>query len=138
MMLCRLAKPKYAKPGKDVTVIASSVMVHKSLAAAAALAGEGIDVEVIDLRTVSPLDVETITELVKKTYRAVVVQEAMKMAGTNAQAMAADRRARFQLAGSADQTGRRTGYDHSVQPTDGRFRPARRKQDHRRGERSDG
>jgi pyruvate dehydrogenase E1 component beta subunit len=83
-----LGKAKVRKAGKDVTVIASSVMVHKSLAAAAALAGEGIDVEVIDLRTVSPLDVETITESVKKTHRAVVVQEAMKMAGTNAQVIA--------------------------------------------------
>jgi pyruvate/2-oxoglutarate/acetoin dehydrogenase E1 component len=73
------------REGTDVTVIASSIMVHKALAAAETLAGEGIDVEVIDLRTVSPLDAETIANSVKKTHRAVTAQEAVKMGGTNHQ-----------------------------------------------------
>lgn len=83
-----IGKAKVRKPGKDATVIASSMMVHKSLAAAELLAKEGIDVEVVDLRTVSPLDKETICESVKKTHRVVVAQEAPKMAGTNAQVIA--------------------------------------------------
>jgi len=83
-----IGKAKVRKAGKDVTVIASAMMVHKSLAAAGLLAKDGIDVEVVDLRTVSPLDTETICESVKKTHRAVVVQEAPKMGGTNAQVIA--------------------------------------------------
>jgi len=83
-----LGKANVIREGKDVTVIASSMMVHKSLKAAEMLAGEGIQVEVVDLRTVSPLDEKTITASIKKTHRAVVVQEAQKMGGTNAQVIA--------------------------------------------------
>ncbi len=81
-----LGKADVKKAGKDVTVIASSIMVHKALKAAEMV--DGIDVEVVDLRTVSPLDAETIADSVKKTHRAVVVQEAPRMAGTNAQVIA--------------------------------------------------
>jgi pyruvate dehydrogenase E1 component beta subunit len=83
-----LGKADVKKAGKDVTVIASGLMVHKSLKAAEMVAGDGIDVEVIDLRTVSPLDAATIAGSVSKTHHAVVVQEAPKMAGTNAQVIA--------------------------------------------------
>jgi len=83
-----LGKADVKREGKDVTVIATSAMVYKALSAAKALAAEGIDVEVIDPRTVSPLDVDTIAGSVKKTHRAVVVQEAAKMAGTNASIIA--------------------------------------------------
>jgi len=71
------------REGSDVTVTATSLMVHKALAAAETLAEEGIAVEVIDLRTVSPLDVETIITSVRKTRHVVTVQEAVKSAGTN-------------------------------------------------------
>lgn len=84
-----LGKAEVKKAGKDVTVIASAVMVHKALKAAEMLASDGVDVEVVDLRTLSPLDVETIAESVRKTHRAVVVQEAPRMAGTNAQVIVA-------------------------------------------------
>lgn len=83
-----LGKADIKRAGKAVTVIASAIMVNKALGAAEKLAKEGIDVEVIDLRTVSPLDAKTISDSVKKTHRAVVVQEAPKMAGTNAQVIA--------------------------------------------------
>lgn len=83
-----LGKANICRSGTSVTVIATSAMVAKALSAANALAAEGIDVEVIDPRTVSPLDVETIAGSVKKTHRAVVVQEAAKMAGTNAAVIA--------------------------------------------------
>ncbi|MGA2381006.1 MAG: alpha-ketoacid dehydrogenase subunit beta [Spirochaetia bacterium] len=63
------------RPGRDVTVVATGLMVHKALAAAAALAAEGIEAEVIDPRTLVPLDREAIVASVKKTGRLVVVSE---------------------------------------------------------------
>lgn len=63
------------RPGKDVTIVATSLMVHKAVRAAEQLAKEGIDVEVIDPRTLVPLDEETILESVRKTSRLVVVSE---------------------------------------------------------------
>jgi len=63
------------RTGKDVTIIATALMVHKSLAAAERLAKEGIEVEVVDLRTIVPLDRETILESVAKTGRLLVVDE---------------------------------------------------------------
>jgi len=84
-----LRKAAVKRPGKDISIFASCMMVPKALAAAEVLAGDGVDAEVIALRTLSPLDVETIAGSVKKTRRAVVAQEAFKMAGTNAQVIAA-------------------------------------------------
>ncbi|MDW8065712.1 MAG: alpha-ketoacid dehydrogenase subunit beta [Anaerolineae bacterium] len=63
------------RPGRDVTVVAIARMVHFALEAAQRLAEEGIEVEVIDPRTLSPLDEETIVNSVKKTHRLVVVDE---------------------------------------------------------------
>ena len=66
------------RPGSDVTVVTYSRMVHRSLEAAEKLAEEGISVEVIDLRTLKPLDMETIAASVVKTGRVVGVTEAYK------------------------------------------------------------
>jgi pyruvate dehydrogenase E1 component beta subunit len=63
------------RAGRDVTIVANSLMVHESLAAAAALAGEGIEAEVVDLRTLSPLDEKTILASLARTGRLVVVDE---------------------------------------------------------------
>ncbi|MDH3732910.1 MAG: pyruvate dehydrogenase complex E1 component subunit beta [Gemmatimonadota bacterium] len=63
------------REGTDVTIVTYAKMVHQSLAAATKLEAEGIDVEVIDLRTVRPIDVPTVIESVKKTNRAVIVEE---------------------------------------------------------------
>ncbi len=63
------------RPGDDVTVIAYGMMLHEALKAAETLAGEGISLEVVDLRTLAPLDRETILESVKKTGKAIVVHE---------------------------------------------------------------
>jgi len=71
--------------GRDVTVIATSWMVLKALEAAKRLEREGIDAEVIDPRTLVPLDKETIITSVKKTGRAVVVHEAHEMCGIGAE-----------------------------------------------------
>jgi 2-oxoisovalerate dehydrogenase E1 component len=67
------------RKGSDATVITYSRMVHRALAAAEELAEEGIDVEVIDLRTLKPLDLETIAASVRKTGRVVGVTEAYRM-----------------------------------------------------------
>ena len=63
------------RAGSDVTLVTYSYMVTKSLAAAEELAQEGISVEVVDLRTVDPLDEDTILASIRKTHRLVVVQE---------------------------------------------------------------
>lgn len=76
------------REGKDVSIITYGAMVHSSLKAAEELAKEGIEAEVIDLRTISPLDIDTIIESVKKTNRAIVVQEAQKQAGIAANVVA--------------------------------------------------
>lgn len=79
-----LGKADVKREGKDVTIITYGAMVHASLKAAEQLEKQNIDAEVIDLRTVSPIDIETIIESVKKTNRAIVVQEAQRQAGVAA------------------------------------------------------
>ena len=79
--LVPIGKARIARPGKDVTITAFSLMVGKSLQAAEALAKEGIDAEVIDLRTLRPLDTETIVQSVQKTNRLVSVEEGWPFAG---------------------------------------------------------
>ncbi|MFP7733693.1 alpha-ketoacid dehydrogenase subunit beta [Priestia aryabhattai] len=76
------------REGKDVTLIAYGAMVHSSLKAAEELEKEGISAEVVDLRTVQPLDIDTILASVEKTGRVVVVQEAQKQAGIAANVVA--------------------------------------------------
>ncbi len=70
-----------ARVGKDVTVVAYGRMLHLALAVATQLLEEGIDAEVINLRTLRPLDTETVVSSVSKTHRAVVVQEQWKPFG---------------------------------------------------------
>lgn len=69
------------REGKDLTIIATSLMVHKALEAASILEKEGISVEVVDPRTLYPLDEEKIIASVKKTHRAIVVHEAVERNG---------------------------------------------------------
>jgi len=69
------------REGRDVTIVASAYMVWQAMLAAQIVAPEGIDVEVIDVRTVSPLDEETIGASVRKTGRAVIVAEACRSYG---------------------------------------------------------
>ena len=80
-----IGKANVVREGKDVTVVATSIMVHKSLEAAEALKSEGIDVEVIDLRTIRPIDRETVIASVKKTSRLLCVYEAVKTMGIGAE-----------------------------------------------------
>lgn len=80
-----IGKAAVAREGKDVTIVSWSRMVIESLAAAEELAKEGIDAEVIDLRTIVPMDMETVLNSVKKTGRLVIVHEAVKTCGFGAE-----------------------------------------------------
>ena len=71
--------------GTDVTVVASSLMVHKALAAAEKLAEEGVSLEVIDLKSVRPIDAATLINSVKKTSRLICVYEGVKTLGIGAE-----------------------------------------------------
>jgi pyruvate dehydrogenase E1 component beta subunit len=76
-----LGKADIKREGKDLTIVATAIMVQKSLEAAEILAEEGIDVEVVDPRTLRPLDTETIINSVKKTGKVLIVHEAVKTGG---------------------------------------------------------
>jgi pyruvate dehydrogenase E1 component beta subunit len=80
-----LGRARIARHGRDVTVVALSRLVPEALAAAEELARDGVDVEVIDPRTLVPLDVETIVESVRRTHRLVVAHEAVRMGGFGAE-----------------------------------------------------
>jgi len=91
--LVPLGRADVRRPGSDVTLVAWSHMVTKSLAAAEQLAGEGISVEVVDLRTLVPMDIDTVLESVGRTGRLVIAQEAVKRGGvaSDVAAMVAER-----------------------------------------------
>lgn len=83
-----IGKAEIRREGRDLTIVATSIMVHKALEAARALEAEGIDVEVVDLRTVRPMDKETVIESVKKTSRLLCVYEGVKTLGVGAEVSA--------------------------------------------------
>jgi pyruvate dehydrogenase E1 component beta subunit len=80
-----IGKAEVKRQGQDVTVVAYSKMLLLALEAGEKLAGEGISVEIVDLRTLKPLDIETIVTSVKKTGRLVIVEEGWHFAGLGAQ-----------------------------------------------------
>lgn len=84
-----LGKADVKRQGKDVTVVATALMVHRALAAAEILAAKGVSVEVIDPRTLVPLDKETIINSVRKTGRLVIMHEEPKTGGFAADIAAA-------------------------------------------------
>ena len=80
-----IGKAKIARSGSDVTIIAWSMGMTYALKAAEELAGQGIDAEVIDLRTLKPMDTETVIASVQKTGRAVTVEEGWQQSGVGAE-----------------------------------------------------
>ncbi len=80
-----LGKADIKREGTDVTLVATARMVHVALAAAERLAADGIDAEVVDPRSLVPLDEETILDSVRKTHRLVIVHEEVKFAGSGAE-----------------------------------------------------
>ena len=82
--LVPIGKANVVRPGADVTIITYSRSLKTCMAAAEQLAGEGVDAEVIDLRTIRPLDIDTLIESVSKTHRAVIVEEDWPYCGLGA------------------------------------------------------
>jgi pyruvate dehydrogenase E1 component beta subunit len=80
-----LGQADIKREGQDVTIVATAQMVNLSLSAAEKLSAEGVNAEVVDPRTLSPLDEETILKSVQKTHRLVIVHEEVKFAGSGAE-----------------------------------------------------
>jgi pyruvate dehydrogenase E1 component beta subunit len=83
--LTPIGKAAVVRPGRDLTVISYSMTMHRAIEAAEKLAGEGIDAEVIDLRTISPIDTAAIYESLAKTHRLLIVHESVKAGGVGAE-----------------------------------------------------
>jgi 2-oxoisovalerate dehydrogenase E1 component len=83
--LVPIGRARVVRPGRDVTVVSFSRMVHEAVAAAETLAAEGIEAEVIDLRTVAPLDRETVLASLARTGRLVIAHEAVLDFGIGAE-----------------------------------------------------
>jgi pyruvate dehydrogenase E1 component beta subunit len=86
--LIPIGKSKIQRPGRDVTIVTYSKMLEISMKAADLLAQDGIEAEIVDLRTLRPLDMEPVIESFKKTNRAVVVEEGWKSFGVGAEVAA--------------------------------------------------
>ncbi len=76
---------KIQRPGRDVTIVSYSKMLEISLKAAEQLAGEGIEAEIVDLRSLRPLDMNPVLESFKRTNRAVIVEEGWRSFGVGAE-----------------------------------------------------
>jgi 2-oxoisovalerate dehydrogenase E1 component beta subunit len=76
-----IGKASIAREGRDISVITYAAMVHSALEAGEILSKEGIDLEVVDLRTVSPLDREAITQTVQKTNKVIILHEHSRTGG---------------------------------------------------------
>src|SRR4029079_18560262 len=83
-----VGKARIARPGRDLTIVAYSAMLHEALAVAEELVGDGIEVEVVDLRTIKPLDTDTIMASVARTGRLLCVGEAWPWGGVTAEVIA--------------------------------------------------
>jgi len=77
------------RPGRDVSIVATAIMVHKALDAAETLAAEGIEAEIVDLRSLRPMDTATLIDSVKRTSRLICVYEGVKTLGIGAEISAA-------------------------------------------------
>ena len=83
-----VGKARIARPGRDATIVAYSAMLHEALAVADELATDGIELEIVDLRTVKPLDTDTIIASVARTGRLLCVGEAFPWGGVTAEVIA--------------------------------------------------
>jgi pyruvate dehydrogenase E1 component beta subunit len=90
-----LGRARVVRPGRDVTVVALSRLVHESVAAAEELAADGIEVEVVDARTLVPLGLDTIVDCLGRTHRLVVAHEAVVNGGFGAELVAQVQAAAF-------------------------------------------
>jgi pyruvate dehydrogenase E1 component beta subunit/2-oxoisovalerate dehydrogenase E1 component beta subunit len=83
-----VGKARIARPGRDLTIVAYSAMVHEALAVAEELATEGTEIEVVDLRSIKPLDTDTVMASVARTGRLLCVGEAWPWGGVTAEVIA--------------------------------------------------
>ncbi len=83
-----VGKARISRPGRDATIVAYSAMVHEALAVAEEMAGEGTELEVVDLRSIKPLDTDTIIASVARTGRLLCVGEAFPWGGVTAEVIA--------------------------------------------------
>ena len=111
--LVPLGRAAVCRPGADLTVVTYSLMTRLCLEVADRLAAEGIEVEVVDLRSLSPLDFETVAASVRKTHRAVVVHEAWTVGGLGAELAA---RIGHELFDELDAPVGRVGAKHTPMP----------------------
>jgi 2-oxoisovalerate dehydrogenase E1 component beta subunit len=95
-LLVPIGKAEVKRRGQDVTIVASGAMVHRALEAAEDLAEDGVSAEVVDLRTISPLDTESILESVARTGRALVLYESLRFLGVGAEVAAVIAEAGFE------------------------------------------
>jgi pyruvate/2-oxoglutarate/acetoin dehydrogenase E1 component len=108
-----LGKANVVRPGADVTVVSYSRTLSDCASVAAKLAAEGISIELVDLRTIAPLDMTTVLQSVAKTRRAVIVHEAVRPFGVGAEVAA---RINEELFGSLAARVERVGANHSPVP----------------------
>jgi pyruvate dehydrogenase E1 component beta subunit/2-oxoisovalerate dehydrogenase E1 component beta subunit len=96
-------KARITRPGRDLTIVAYSAMVHEAVAAAAELAPEGWEIEVVDLRSVKPLDTDTIMASVARTGRLLAVGESWPWGGVTAEVVSRVASEGFNLLDAAPQ-----------------------------------
>ena len=120
--LVPIGKAKVARAGSDVTIVAWGMGMTYALKAAEELAKENINAEVIDLRTLKPMDIETVVESVKKTSRLVTVEEGWRQSGVGAEIAAQRDGKRVRLARCTDPARDRQGCADAVR---GQSRKAR-------------
>ncbi len=107
-------KARMARAGRDMTIVAYSAMVHEALKVAEELAAEGTEIEVVDLRSVKPLDTDTVMASVARTGRLLCVGEAWPWGGVTAEVIARVATEGFRFAGRAAATAQRQGHARSV------------------------
>ena len=129
-----IGKARIARPGNDVTIVAWSMGMSYALKAAEELARDGIDAEVIDLRTLKPMDTETIIESVKKTGRAVTVEEGWPQSGVGAEIAARIMEQRLRLSRRAGRARVRQGRADALRRQSGKARAAVGRRSGRGGE----
>lgn len=83
-----VGKARIARPGRDLTIVAYSAMLHEALAAAEEMAEDGVEIEVVDLRSIKPLDTDTVVASVARTGRLLCVGEAFPWGGVTAEVIA--------------------------------------------------
>ena len=98
-----VGKARIVRPGRDLSIVTYSVMVHEALAVAEELSAEGFELEIVDLRTVKPLDTDTVLASVARTGRLLCVGEAFPWGGVTAEVIARVATEGFHLLDAAPQ-----------------------------------